>query len=259
MSEEAPAVQNWRLLVVALALGLIVAVVYNVHINQVRESARGETVTLLRMNKDMRPGDRIKAEDVSRVEVAKSVAKNLGNVMTATDYEFAIDKAVNTNIPKDNFLTFAHILAASEKDRPSIGLTPGMLGFSLQVDPHLVPGKLLRVGDHVNIVGTFTITNKTSNLLIMEGARVLTIAGEIGGTDRSARASDSGVSSFQSISIEVSPKVALELSNVLSHATNVRVLVRPASEDFSAMDKAGPQIGPDVRKLAEATVAPAGT
>lgn len=250
MAEEAPAVQNWRLLVVAIVLGLIVAIVYNIHIGQVREEARGEMVTLLRLNRDIRPGDRLKAEDISRVKEPKTLADNLGNVMTATDYEYALGKAVNTNVTKDSFLTFAHILTTSEKDRPSIGLTPGMVGFSLQVDPHLVPGRLLRVGDHVNIMGTFTISGKTSNFTIMEGARVLTIAGEIGKSDRSVR-SDDGMPSFQSISIEVSPTVAKELSNVLSHAGSVRVLVRPATEDFSAIDKSGPQLSPEVRKLAE--------
>jgi Flp pilus assembly protein CpaB len=250
MAEEAPAVQNWRLLVVAIVLGLIVAIVYNIHIGEVRKEVRGEQVMLLCVNRDIRPGDRLKAEDISRVERPKTLVTYLGDPLTATDYEYALGKVVNTNVMKDHILTFAHILTTSEKERPSIGLTPGLVGFSLQVDPHLVPGRLLRVGDHVNIMGTFTISGKTSNFTIMESARVLTIAGEIGKPERGSRGED-GMPSFQSISIEVSPTVAKELSNVLSHAGSVRVLVRPATEDFSAIDKNGPQLSPEVRKLAE--------
>ena len=52
--QAAPAVANKTLLYVALALGAVVAVIYNVHIAQVRRAAQGSSVRLVRVTEDLR-------------------------------------------------------------------------------------------------------------------------------------------------------------------------------------------------------------
>lgn len=251
MSEEAPVVENWRLLIVAVVLGLIVAVVYNVHVNQIRTGVRGEMITLLQAKKDLRPGEQIKAEYIEKVLVPKAVAANLGNVMDGDSYTFALGKTVNSAVQKDNFLTYAHVTQDSASRRPSINITPGMQAFPVPVDPRLAPGEILRIGDYVNIMGIFSIEARGSSYYsVIEGVRVVEVGGHVAKDINARGASDEGWSSFRSISIEVSPKVAHELANVLSHASSVRISVRSAGDEFPA----NPQLSPEVAKLANSAM-----
>ena len=47
MAEQAPAIQSKRLLAVAVILGLVVVVIYNVHVDRVRKAGRGRMIELL--------------------------------------------------------------------------------------------------------------------------------------------------------------------------------------------------------------------
>ena len=69
MAEETQGVQNKGLLLIALILGLVVAVVYNLHIAQVKRAQRGTMVHLLRYRRAMEAGDVVKADDVDRKSV----------------------------------------------------------------------------------------------------------------------------------------------------------------------------------------------
>ena len=57
--EQAPAVQNKGLLITALVLGVLVVLLYNWHIGQVREAGIGETVTLLAPKRTLEPGEKL--------------------------------------------------------------------------------------------------------------------------------------------------------------------------------------------------------
>lgn len=246
MAEEAPVVQNWKLLTVSAVLGVVVAVLHNVHMQQIRKAERGDMVTVLQVTKDLQPGEPIKGEYLLKKPVPKSVADNMGNPMFAEAYDWAITQNVNSMVRKDSFLTYANVTKETDKARPLNTLSAGMVAVTVPVDPRLAPQQLLRLNDHVDIMGVFTI-DKTSNFMIIEGVRVIEIGGHVA-KDSSARSpGDEGWSSFRSISIEVGPNVGIQLRNVLSHATSVSLQGRNPNDEFPA----NPQISPQVKKLAD--------
>jgi len=246
MAEEAPVVQNWRVLVVAIVLGLIVAVIYNVHVAQIRTKVAGEQVLVLQVQKDLVPNEVLKGDVIEKVQMPKSVAERLDSPMYGDSYDYALTQTVNTSLKKGHYLTWADVTKEADAKRPSNGLTPGMRAFAVQVDPRLTPNEMLRIGDHVDLSGVFTIDGKTSYLPIIDGVKVIEIGGHTA-KDTTARgaAANEGWSSFRSISIEISPTVYLSLSNVLSHATGVRVILRNPVDETTGI----PQLSTQVKTL----------
>ena len=61
MAEEVPVVQNWRTLIIAGVLGLVVVVIYNYHMHLVREAEHGDTVVLLQVDRHLNAGDSLKS------------------------------------------------------------------------------------------------------------------------------------------------------------------------------------------------------
>ena len=249
MANEGPNKRSWLVPVAAFGMGAIVAAlgvgfIYNFHIAQIRRALVGEQVAVLLVVKDLQAGEQIKPDHLQKAVMSKSIAENLDSPMYADAYEYAMTQTVNQAVRRNHYLTWADV--TKDRDfREEAGLLPGMVAVAVQVDPRMTPNEILRIRDHVNLLGVFTVDGKTSYLPIIEGVRVI----EIGGSKRAASGSlgTTDLSSFQSISIVVPPGVSVQLANVLSHAEAVRVTLRSPSDEFPP----SPQISPQVKKLSD--------
>jgi len=243
MAEEAPVVQNKWLLIVAGLLALVVVVIYNVHVDMVRNSLKGQTITLLQVNREMRAGEKVKAADLQKVDIPKLYSGNLENVVPgdAKNYNWVLGQTLTQDITKNQYLTWAHLGESGGSAGAANKITPGMESFTFQINPGDSPGQLLRVGGHINIYGLFSVSGKgPQTCLVMEGATVLTIEGRASrdksfGSD-SRTTSDDSLSSFRTISIEVSPDVARKLSNIQTYLIDgkFRIAVRSPQDNFPA-------------------------
>jgi hypothetical protein len=218
--EERSGVQNVWLLLIALGLGLIVVVIYNVHIYRVRQEGRGQTIRLLRVTRDLEPGDKIGVDDVVVKPVAKQYQSSLGSVVDAENLDFAIGSTVNTAVGKDQWLQWGHITDTGTKSDNEI--SPGNVGLGVPLDSRMVPGDILRPNARVHIVGLLPVGGSLKTFRIIEGVRVVAVAGAglqpAKTMDRAARA-EKGPRSYRSISIEVAQDVSLEFANVLTHVS----------------------------------------
>ena len=93
MAEDAPGIQNKRLLIDALVLGAIVVLVYNVHLAKVRQQGKGKTIELVKFARDMTAGQEIRRQDLEVEAVAEAVHRSLGNVVTKEDVNWAVCSA----------------------------------------------------------------------------------------------------------------------------------------------------------------------
>lgn len=256
--QQAPAVQNTRLLLVAGVLGVVVAVTYNIHIAQVRRALRGQSLMLIRSAMDIRVGEKITEEMIEQSEVPERYAQSLQDVITWSDSEkrYLVGQVANRPINKGEFIQWAHITQDDPSRRPSAAVTSGMASHTLYVDPRNAPGELLRTGDYVDLYGMFPVDGKLQTLRILEGARVI----EAGGRVAKARMIsgvlredyEEGQSSLKKIAVEVSPEVSRKLWNVTAHATLLAVDLRsPHDRDTFAKIPPGPQLSREVAPFAE--------
>ncbi|MGB2821822.1 MAG: RcpC/CpaB family pilus assembly protein [Phycisphaerae bacterium] len=248
--EERSGVQNVWLLLIALGLGVIVVVIYNVHIYRVRQEGRGQTIRLIRVTRDMEPGDKIAAEDLVVKLVPKQYESSLGNVVDADNLDFAIGNTVNQGIEKDQWLLWGHITNV-DKSRPANVISRGNVAVTVPLESSMVPGDILRHNDRVNIVGHLPSGEAVKTYRIMEGVRVLAIGGQGLEPARSISGPpkrQAGMRSYRNITIEVSPTVSIELANVLTHVAG-RCWVELLSSNESKKPTYG-RINPQLKDLA---------
>jgi Flp pilus assembly protein CpaB len=244
--------QNLWLLLVSLGLGLIVVVIYNVHIWNVRNSYKGQQIELISLARDVDAGEKLRAEDLEVRTVPKQYQESLGTVVTGENCDFTIGQQVNRSLEKGRWLLWDYI-TGGQGPTPAAQIPPGWVAKAVELDSKRSPGDILRTNDRVNILGF--IEGKACRLI--KGVTVLAVGGY--GVDL-AKIQKSNVATrtpknYNSITVTLPEDVALQWDNLLTHVKggSCWVELRPANEqpspDFN-------RINPDLKKLGESAAAP---
>lgn len=221
MTEEPTSgLQNWKLLVIALVLAVVAAIVYNIHINQIREAAKGHREGRLVYKRDIQFGEKITLADIEEVQVDTEFMARFDRVVTPEDRDTIIGKPVNQKVTKDHWLLWSNFQEDSGK-KPSEFIKDGTVAHTIDVNPQMTPGDMLRVGDRVNIHADLpeNITKKVKAITIIEGVKVLAIGGRTVADHPIAGRGETNASSYRSLTVELPQNVALKLENVLKFRT----------------------------------------
>lgn len=215
---KVPELQNWKLLVWACVLGLLVMIVYNVHIYRVRKAGEGEYVEVYRYKRDIKAGETI-GKNIESFNIIKEHAEKLGRLVTPKDKQFAIESKLTQPVSRGDFFVWGHITAL-DTDRPSNLLERDEVAVTIVIDPNTAPGKILRVGDRVNLIGMLSLGEASKAYRIIEGLRVVAIGGR--GQDystlyTSGTLRDPGVRSYRNITVAMSRDVSLQWKNLSRH------------------------------------------
>ena len=243
--------QNLWLLLVSLGLGLVVVVIYNVHIYNVRTAARGKTILCLAVKRDLADGDIIKDEDLDTRVIPKQYEESLATVVRGADREFAVGQSVNQPIEKGRWLLWEHITGGV------VGPTGGKprkghVATAIAIDSRLSPGDILVPNDRVNILGQ--IGGKVYR--IIKGVRVLAVGGrgDEGGANTKVRVGKAPTS-YRSVTVEMPEDISPKWANVHTHVNGdcwVEIIPpgTPNREDFLKISK-------ELEKYAEGAGGPA--
>ena len=224
MPEEAPAVQNWRLLVVACVLGLVVMVVYNLHISKVRRGSQKEQVTAFRYDRNLDTGDTVADEDLIRVQIPRDFAESIGRLLEEDEKDtLAVNQKISRDVSKDDFAMAGHFTTVGNPG-PAEDLDKDKVQITIPVDSKKTPGRVLRIGNHVNILGMLPTKQGTYKIYrIIEWLKVVAIGGQTDRRDSSSGRSSTaerGVRSYSTITVEVKrrePDVSLQWGNLQTH------------------------------------------
>ena len=220
MADETPVVQNKGMLIVALVLGILVVLIYNWQIAQVREEIKGETVFLFRVRTDFKQGATLSMQDLEPYEVGKNIAESLGPVVSMTspeDRSIVAGYSINQPIRAGETLFWSHIDRKNDPP-PSSRITPGMVAKAIRLQK--APGDILRPGDLVNLLGRFPMRGILQPYRIIEGVKVVGVGGRTlketplptGGWG-----TNEGLMSYREITIELTPEASLQMEMILAH------------------------------------------
>lgn len=246
MPEESSSPQNWKLLLIAIVIGAVVALVYNWHIDRVREASKGKTIEILAYKVNMEPGEKLKADKVTTATISADFKEGLPDVVPASEWTGVQEKAVCQSVLKDKWVMWAHF---GQGTNPlTTVVQSGYIAKTIGVDPDRVPSMLLRVGCRVNLVAYLPTAPQDGRstikaLSIIEGVRVIGIGN---------RAGDAAATGGQvrSITIEVHPTVAREMDNVLSYRGRGEPWLELIGADTSNTYSGNPSISKAVQHLA---------
>jgi Flp pilus assembly protein CpaB len=243
----------WLMASLGLNLALVVVVVLGVLFYNVRKGLWGHSIPsieLIAMARDVEAGEKLKAEDLEVRAVPKQYQDSFGTVVEAEDLNFAVGQTVNRNIEKGRWLQWDYITGDVPPPPPPI--KDGWVAFAIELDSKRSPGDILRPNARVNILGM--ISGKA--VRIIKGVTVLAVGGSRNspGLMQEPNTTPGTPKSYNSITVELPEDVALQLTNVLTHANgSCWFELLPANvapmPDFNI-------INPELRKLAEAPAMP---
>lgn len=212
--------QNWRLLVVAFALGLIVMIIYNLHINQVRKAGRGNMIQLVKANQEIEAGKLVTRDMLAPVDVPMELRGLLGakdaiewkSVEGYADGQKRILRKV-----MDGVLLRGTDFTGYEMDKSPI--TYPKVGFPLPVDPRKTPGELLTSNSRINVFASIP-TGRAGQLAptrILRNARVVGI-GERAAEELADPAAKGRTSfgRYTKVTIELTEELSEQLNRVLA-------------------------------------------
>ncbi len=250
MAEEV--VRSKKLLVVALIMGVAAVALFYLYTSYKEQRLRGDEVRVLKWARDIDRGEEITGADVVDVPLSKRALGQVEGVMQLDDRDSLIapGTVVNRRVRKNDFVRFKDVLETLS-GRPSENITTGMVAFTLAVDPYHTPGDLLRVNDRVDVIGLVSIRGKPETHMLIQNLRVLVIGGSSvnpdeqigGGTGRRAVKS---MRVYRSVTVEVSPEVAVQLAGLMPRIQGKLFLVVRKPTDTKARydNKLNPEILP---------------
>ena len=250
--EQPPIAQNWRLLIVAFALGLVVMVVYNMHIAQVRKGSKGEMVKLLKSDRDIDPGKTIPNEAALALEVPKDLVGALGDVIPYDGRAEYVDaQKVQVRIHKDTLIRSTNFKGYEVGNNL---ISAGMVSKGLQVDPNRSGALQGREGIWVNVV--LNMPNVRSGELVpvrvLKSARVVGIGDSIVEEPSNLDSSRgrAGQSGYRKVTIELTEKMAGAMDELVNKAVGPAWLEMLANRD----NQGAPSLTPEAEKLLKAKI-----
>ncbi|MFP4354602.1 MAG: SAF domain-containing protein [Phycisphaerae bacterium] len=215
MAESSNPIRNKGLLIAAAIVGVIVAVLYNIQIYQVRKSFQAEKVELIKVNRPLEAGEEILEADLEIVELDASVKDAVGDVMTADQKTFVLLQRIARPIRKGEWLRWSHIQEL-DRDSPSSQLeSEGFTTFPITIDQDLSLGDVVTKGDLVDVYARVFVPADVSQsgkselkiFRVLEGVRVVNVGGYSGeqeNPDRPGRSRQvSGLRRWDQINVQV--------------------------------------------------------
>ena len=204
------------LVIVALLAGLIAVVLVNVYVETAKRSARPNSFTIYRLTRSLEPGDKLSQRDVEPMEADERFRDFYSNALDEAGVQTRLGETVYRPADMGAPLTY-DLFRQREEDDLDRRITEGMRLVALPVNPRTLPGTL-RPGMYVDIEAPFQTRAGTIKVLpVMERVRVMAVgrrsvideANEAGGR----------MGNFSTISIEVEPRQATQLSMIEKLAT----------------------------------------
>jgi hypothetical protein len=238
MAEQAPAVQNKGMLIVAVVLGLAATILVNWEVSSVRTQLEGEKVTVLQFARDMKMGEKIDAKDLTAKEMPRKWAEGLGDIATvpspdlvASQLEVFRNQVLNRNVFKGNF--FSTSMTTTSDYKPPSTLLKDADHVAMVVPLRESLGNTLRPEDRVNLVARIPMKDgRVRPERIIEDVFVLGIGGKgLSPSGSGGAGGDEGSTSYRTITIEVTKQASLQLEQILVYVgSGVRVeLLKPDS------------------------------
>lgn len=220
----AEGIQNKKLLIVAIIVGVVFVALYNVQ--RIREEAarRASRTFVVRVTTDLEPGQVLTEQNVQPVGLEMDSTSLKGLVMW--EGEAGLKNGLNVQqvrrrVEKNTVLQLADIGQADALDRgPSEKIRPGWQAVTLQVETNDAPSAYIRRGDRVDVYGKVIMPGKPEQKrLIIEAVEVMAVGGQLDVTTKQ---------DFRSISVQVPNDVVPLLMEALDRVVGkLKLSVRP--------------------------------
>jgi Flp pilus assembly protein CpaB len=235
--QEASPFTNARLMIAGIILGAIGAVLTLHVINSKIDEATGGTVEVCVLKRDLDVGEHLTKEHVRLIPVPQLFAEAVEQVMKKDDLWSHEGQRPLRNMWSGEMLSVRSFLEESERQEAVMSQRDGVVTTTVKLDSRRNLGRLLSIGDIVNVVGVFILDPEEmpegETLLVLENVRVVGINGKLGPSDK-----------VTTVNIEVGQKS----SNLVTYLGNVARQKGSYTIDKAVRDARTSDVGKEVPK-----------
>jgi Flp pilus assembly protein CpaB len=212
---------NVTLILVALGLGLVAVIANSVYINHIRSVQEGNRFTIYTLVRPVEPGDKLRREDIQPVEMYERDREHYERGIGAITRE-ALSPKIGQPFTKyaqsGEYLTYN--LFTTESQTGSYEIREGMRAHVLPIDRQTTP-PILMPNDTVDIMAYLDPpSGRSRTYLVQERVRVLAVG------ERTAKRQGRS-RSFSTVTIEVTPEQAKQLSTILRYTSDDAFQLNP--------------------------------
>ncbi len=201
---------NTTLLIVAVALGLVAAVLFVWRVESVRKSTAAKSFTVYMVTRTLEPGDDPTDKDVKAVRIPNEFAESYSGAIKPAEYDAWIgnDQRVRLQVNQGDVLMLSAFSGNQGTSR--VALAPGKELLTIPVRRDTAP-PVLSPDMYVNIYGSVTPKGgRPESFLVMEHVHVLVV-----GPRTSSQANTRSSRSYANVGVEVTHKESLLLNEII--------------------------------------------
>ena len=236
-----------KLVLVSLALAMAAVIVTNVYIAQIKRKVEGESFVVYRLTRSVKPDHKLAVQDVSEVPVPEQYHESFRGFITKGELEGRVGDTIKRSAGAGEFLSYSLFTTPDTvSDATQITLENRLV--SLPVNSRTIPG-MLRPGMYVDIEAPFDMGGAIPTVMtVKERVKILAMGTSVEGDEAGA---SRGYGSFRTITIELSPEEATQMSMIkLAASGDFELQVRNPADTQMPKIKSG-LINPAVRELVE--------
>lgn len=250
---------NPKLVIVAVVLALLAVVLVNVYISMVRAADQPGSFTVFRLNVSVKPGETLQQRDVTAVKVDKRFANAFKTAVKANPQgePFQLGQTFHRAASMNDVLTY-DLFEPRSSERLDLTIDPGQRGVALPVNSQKLPGDI-QPGMYVDITAPFH--NKSGQMTVLpviERVKVLLVGSQSALNQQNSQ-DPANTSNYSTITVEVTPKQALELSEIQHMASGEFEINLRNPGDESTPGIPGGGINPELLKRLHSAAATSAT
>lgn len=250
-SSTPPAANSTRLVVIALVVALAAVALINIYVEMVRRQAQPGAFTIYRLNRAVRPGDKLNERMVDPIRVPEQFQETFNNAVGEEGLSAYLGEPFQRAASANDPLT-SNLFIAPDDDEIDRQISPQKRLIAIPVNSRHME-EVLRPGMYVDIEAPFPSNGPKPNVLpVMELVQIMAVGDRSVVDEESSGASQRGrVGRYSHILIEVTPSEATQFSKITKLATGDYELHlrRPGDSDRPKIPDGG--INPIVLRLIE--------
>ena len=243
------------LVLISMAVALVTVVLVNFYIARIRAQVTESQISVFKLTRSVRPDDRLQARDIEEVPIPKRFKEamdKLGAIdRTGVELRVTEKRKFRQSAGQGQILTFDLFDESGIVKPPNI--SEGMREIALTVNSKLQTGKI-RPGHYVDIIAPFETGGEVpESLLVLERTKVVALGTQTIEESSSRTGGNTRVRSYHTITIQVTPDVALQMSMIQRMVPEFELHLR-RSDDREKMKTKPGQISDRVKKILEQKV-----
>jgi Flp pilus assembly protein CpaB len=192
--KDASWVPSMGVLAVAIAAGLVAAILVNVYIGVAESRYEAGAMSVLQLKEDVRIGDKIQSRSLEMVKIPRPLQEAFKSAVKAEDRDtVVVGRPALHGMRKGQILFYADFIADKAGEPAKIKLGYALMTVPINADSNL--GQQLQPGGYVDIFGDFNFSSDPKqpdykNRPVMENVQVLALGGSTEPVAQKSRAYD---------------------------------------------------------------------